>query len=296
MKAPDLSKLFDPQSIAVIGASNDVAKIPGMTMEAMLRHGVDVPVYPVHPREDLVHGLKAYRHVSECPGPVDLAIIIIPAKLVPEMLEDCGKAGVRAAIIITSGFAEEQGEAGRALQAQLQDTIRRYGMAVLGPNAQGYANFARSLCCTFSPAVRLAQELADPGVGSDGGADLGGRAVRRAGLRALRHRAAEGAALSLRGDHGQRGRRLGLRRGRSPAGRGRNGGVRPVPGGHPRRRPLPRGGGAGVARRQAADRGQGGDVPGGGALGGLPYRRAGGKLAGASGDVRGLWRDAGPEP
>ncbi|MEC9431688.1 MAG: acetate--CoA ligase family protein [Pseudomonadota bacterium] len=172
---PDLRALFDPKSIAVIGASNDTAKIPGMTLESLLKHKTDasVPVYPVHPKLPEVQGLKAYPSVEavvEATGAApELAIIVIPAKAVPDMLEGCAQAGVRAAIIITSGFAEEQGEEGAALQARVQETIRRHGLAVLGPNAQGYANFARALCCTFSPAVRLATDPLIPEWCEDGG-------------------------------------------------------------------------------------------------------------------------------
>ncbi|MGM0586202.1 MAG: acetate--CoA ligase family protein [Pseudomonadota bacterium] len=154
---PDLSKLFDPKSVAVIGASNDIGKLSGQALATLLKHPFDGPVYPVNPKAPEVQGVKAYPSVADIPEPPDMAMIAIPAALVPDELERCVQAGVRAAVIITSGFAEESGEAGAALQARLQDTIRRHGLAVLGPNAQGFANFARSLCATFSVALRLAE-------------------------------------------------------------------------------------------------------------------------------------------
>ena len=167
--APDLGKLFDPASIAVIGASNNLEKLPGQTLWTLLRHGVDGPVFPVNRTAREVQGLKAYPRIEDLPVVPDLAVLVIPAAAVPDALESCGALGVGAAIIITSGFAEEQGAAGRALQARLERTIRQHGMAVLGPNAQGFANLARHLCPTFSPTVRLAAGPLLPDWAAQGG-------------------------------------------------------------------------------------------------------------------------------
>jgi acyl-CoA synthetase (NDP forming) len=154
---PDLAKLFNPRSVAVIGASDSVGKLSGQALATLLKHPFDGPVHPVNPKGGTIQGAVAYASIEEIPEPPDLALIAIPAARVPDELERCARAGVRAAVIITSGFAEESGEAGAALQARLQDTIRRHGLAVLGPNAQGFANFATSLCATFSVALRLAE-------------------------------------------------------------------------------------------------------------------------------------------
>ena len=87
------------------------------------------------------------------PEQVDLAILIVPARYVPAALEECGVAGVKAAHIIASGFAEEAGAGGAALQAEIRDIAVRYDMAVCGPNSVGFANFESQLCATFSPVV-----------------------------------------------------------------------------------------------------------------------------------------------
>ena len=100
-----------------------------------------------------VQGLKAYRSVTDLPSPADLAVLIIPAKFVPEELERCGKAGIRAATILSSGFAEEPGGAGAALQDEVLVIAKRHDMAVSGPNGEGFANTAAALCPTFSPAM-----------------------------------------------------------------------------------------------------------------------------------------------
>ena len=87
------------------------------------------------------------------PQPADLAILIIPAEFVPDELERCGRAGIKAAVILSSGFAEEPGEAGSRMQAAIAATAARYDMAVSGPNTEGFANIEAALCPTFSPAM-----------------------------------------------------------------------------------------------------------------------------------------------
>ena len=89
-----------------------------------------------------MQGLQAFRSVDELPAPADLAVLIIPAKFVPQELERCGKAGIRAATILSSGFAEAADGAGRVLQDEVQAIAARHDMAVTGPNAEGFANTA----------------------------------------------------------------------------------------------------------------------------------------------------------
>ena len=98
-------------------------------------------------------GLKAYPSIADLPTPADLAILIIPAQHVPAELERCGKAGVRSAVVLSSGFAEAVGGDGAGLQDEMRAIAKRYGMAVMGPNSEGFANTAAALCPTFSPAV-----------------------------------------------------------------------------------------------------------------------------------------------
>ncbi len=172
-RTPDLTKLFAPRHIVMVGASSDVSKLRGQTLRTLLHNGFDGPVYPVSRSEAEILGLKAHRSVADAlaahGGPVDLAILAIPAEHVPAELERCGAAGIGAAVIITSGFAEQAGAEGAELQRQLQSTIDRYGMAVLGPNAQGFANLAQNLCATFSPAVRNRDEPLMPEWHDEGG-------------------------------------------------------------------------------------------------------------------------------
>lgn len=150
---PDLAALLSPQVVAVIGAAPDPAILRGRTLKVMLRHPYRGRIHPVNRSHPTVQGVPAFRSVAEVPERVDLAVLIIPAESVPEELERCGDAGVRAALILASGFAEDPGGAGAALQQLIGEIARRHDMAVCGPNSEGFANLRAALCPTFSPAL-----------------------------------------------------------------------------------------------------------------------------------------------
>src|SRR5882762_440430 len=142
---PDIRKLLWPRSVAVIGASSDTRGLRGRLLQIMKSHPYAGAIYPVSRSEAQVQGLTAYKTVSDIPAPPDLAALIIPAQFVPQELERCGKAGIKAATIFSSGFAEEKGETGPALQKEIQAIAKRYDMAVSGPNGEGFANTVASL-------------------------------------------------------------------------------------------------------------------------------------------------------
>jgi acyl-CoA synthetase (NDP forming) len=150
---PDIAKLLWPRSVAIVGASSDTKGLRGRILQIMKGHPFAGSIYPVSRSETVVQGLAAFRSVEALPAPADLAVLIIPAKFVPQELERCGAAGIRAATILSSGFAEEPGGAGLALQDEVRAIAKRYDMAVSGPNAEGFANTAAALCPTFSPVM-----------------------------------------------------------------------------------------------------------------------------------------------
>jgi len=137
----------------VVGASSDTHGLRGRILEVMLSHPYAGKIYPVSRSAAEVQGLKAYPSVDALPETVDMAVLIIPAVHVAAELERCGKAGIKSAVILSSGFAEESGGEGARMQADIAAIARRYDMAVTGPNSEGYANIAASLCPTFSPAL-----------------------------------------------------------------------------------------------------------------------------------------------
>jgi len=150
---PDLQKLLWPKSVAVVGASNDLHSLRGRIFETILSHPYEGRLYPVSRSAVEVQGHKAFPSVEALPETVDMAVLIIPAVHVAAELERCGKAGIKAAVILSSGFAEEPGGAGARMQTEIAAIARRYDMAVTGPNSEGFANIAAGFCPTFSPAL-----------------------------------------------------------------------------------------------------------------------------------------------
>jgi acetate---CoA ligase (ADP-forming) len=150
---PDIGKLLWPRSVAVVGASSNTHGLRGRVFEIMRSHPFAGQLYPVSRSASEVQGVKAYPSVDALPQPADLAMLIVPAEYVPAELERCGRAGIKAAVILSSGFAEEPGGAGARMQREIIATAQRYDMAVGGPNTEGFANIAAGLCANFSPAM-----------------------------------------------------------------------------------------------------------------------------------------------
>ena len=147
-----LDAFFRPRSVAVVGASRDPASLGGSILHNLLARGFRGPVYPVNLAADHVQSVPAYASVSAIPGAVDLAVIVVPPGRVLDVIDDCGAKGVRAAVVITAGFAET-GEAGRTLQDELVRRAERHHIRLVGPNCFGILN--------TDSAVRLHATFAD---------------------------------------------------------------------------------------------------------------------------------------
>ncbi len=144
---PDsLDPLLRPRAVAVVGASRDPASLGGAVFRNLLAGGFAGPVYPVNTSAPYVQSVRAYPTVSAIPDEVDLAIVVVPAAHALDAIDDCGKKGVRAVVVITAGFAET-GPSGRALQDELLRRVEGHGMRMVGPNCFGVIN--------TDPAVRL---------------------------------------------------------------------------------------------------------------------------------------------
>ncbi len=148
---PDLRPLFSPESVAIIGASADTHTLRGRTTQFLIAHGYPGRVYPVTRSQPEVFGLRSYATVAELPEAPDLAVVVVPAAYVAPTLEECGRKGVRAAVVISSGFAEEHGEAAQERDKALREVIDRFGIVVCGPNSEGLVNPLKPLVATFSP-------------------------------------------------------------------------------------------------------------------------------------------------
>lgn len=149
-----LRHFLSPGSVAVIGASRSRGTIGGELFHNLLDFEFNGPVYPVNPKAEVVQSVPAYPSVLAVPGPVDLAVVVVPAPLVLDAARECGQKGVRALVVVSAGFAEV-GEEGRQRQKELLRVCRESGMRLIGPNCMGIMNMAADvrLNATFGPDV-----------------------------------------------------------------------------------------------------------------------------------------------
>ncbi|MGN6658111.1 MAG: CoA-binding protein, partial [Achromobacter mucicolens] len=148
---PSLSRLFDPQGIAIVGASATPGKIGAMPVSLLLQHGYDGRIVPVNPRADTIAGLRAVPGLDALDADIDLAILAVPAAHAAQALERARPGQVGAAVVFTSGFSET-GAQGAAEQDRLCAIARERGIRLLGPNCLGFMNVRRNVYATFSPA------------------------------------------------------------------------------------------------------------------------------------------------
>ena len=136
----DLRPLLAPRSIAIVGASESPDSWAPEIYRSLLHLGFEGELYPINPKYDEVWGRPCRSSVLELPGGVDLVVFVVPARAVVRMIDDCGRAGVRGIMVVSSGFAEA-GEEGRALQEELRQAAVRTKIPVLGPNVEGFVNY-----------------------------------------------------------------------------------------------------------------------------------------------------------
>ena len=142
-----LDQLFEPKSIALVGASGKEGKIGFFYLKNLVQYSGEI--YPVNPSGGEMLGLQAYTCVSAINKPVDLAVIVVPSNVVLDVVEDCAKAGVKVAIVTTAGFSET-GDEGSAKEAKMLEIARAAGMRIIGPNCFGIRNCHNGLNATFS--------------------------------------------------------------------------------------------------------------------------------------------------
>jgi acetyl-CoA synthetase (ADP-forming) len=148
IEASPLYPIANPKSIALFGASNNASSMGTSLLDSVLDLGFGGEIYPIHPKEDQVQNLKAYRSVLDLPKVPDLALIVLPTRLVSETMDACGKKGIKHAIVISGGFKEVGGN-GVKLEKDLIAVAKKNGMRFLGPNCIGVANPRHKLNTTF---------------------------------------------------------------------------------------------------------------------------------------------------
>ena len=141
-----MNRIMKPAAVAVIGASAETGKIGNSVMRNLVNGGYAGEIYPVNPKADEILDRKVFRSITDVPGPVDVAIFAVPAKFVPQALEEAGRKGVAGAILIPSGFGETGNQ---ELQDEVLAIARKHGVRILGPNIYGYYYTPESLSATF---------------------------------------------------------------------------------------------------------------------------------------------------
>ncbi len=147
-RSDGFARLFNPRAIAVVGASNDPERISGQPIKILRDTGYRGAIYPVNPRYADILGLRCYPSLASVPQPCDLALIAVNAAAVPQVIRNCGQAGVPFAIILSAGF-RETGAAGRELENELKTAAREAGVRFVGPNCIGAMNLNDRVYCGF---------------------------------------------------------------------------------------------------------------------------------------------------
>jgi acyl-CoA synthetase (NDP forming) len=189
--------LFNPQSVAIIGASSDTTKASGYPLRNLLAARYSGTIYPINPRVRSINGIETFASILDVPGTVDVAIIMLDAALVPQVIAECGQKGVKAAIVGASGFSES-GEAGIERQARLAKAASEYRMRICGPNCHGVYNVVKAIPLGYNLSFGLQLLPGSVAIVSQSGALLGSLGARtlRAGL-ALSHLVSSGNEVDL---------------------------------------------------------------------------------------------------
>jgi acyl-CoA synthetase (NDP forming) len=153
---PDLKRLLEPQSIAIIGASPDELKSGGMFISSLLKDGYSGTIYPINRKESEIMSLKTYASVLDVPGEIDLAVIAIPAQGVAQTMAECAQKRIRFAVVHSVGFSE-MGAEGRKLEKQVVEAARSGGVRIVGPNCMGIFS-PKGRINTIAPMARVPME------------------------------------------------------------------------------------------------------------------------------------------
>ncbi len=144
-----LSHLFQPKSVAVVGASRDEEKVGHALLRNILQYGYEGGVYPINPNADEILGVRCYASIDAIPGNLDLAILVVPARLVDTVMDQCIEKGVAAVIVISAGF-KESGREGARLERSLSEKVKAAGVRMLGPNCLGLIDTESRLNASFA--------------------------------------------------------------------------------------------------------------------------------------------------
>jgi acetate---CoA ligase (ADP-forming) len=154
-----LEMFTDPRGVAVIGASPTPGKLGHAVLQNVIQYGYKGHIYPINPKANEILGLPAYPTVLEIPGPVDLAVVLVPAQAVPSVIEECGQKGITGAVVISAGF-REMGREGRQLEQELLKIAQKYGIRIVGPNVLGIIDTVINLNASFAAGMPRRGQIA----------------------------------------------------------------------------------------------------------------------------------------
>lgn len=160
LRKQDLHELFYPKSIAVIGASGTRGKLGWNVFTNLVCHNFEGKLYPINPKAEEIHGIKAYPRISDVPEPVDVAIILVSASVTPDVVKECCDCGIKYIVVESAGFAE-MGEEGRRLEQEMKVIADSYGVRLLGPNCSGIINTH----CSMVQSIGIVDALSKGSIG-----------------------------------------------------------------------------------------------------------------------------------
>ena len=164
--------LFEPQSVAIVGASSDPTKASGLPLRNLLQSRFSGKIYPVNPRATEISGILCHPSVTDLPEAPDVAVLMVDARLSPQVLEECGRKGVKAAVVGSAGFSES-GPEGQKLQTQLNAIAKQYEIRVCGPNCHGAFNVIKGIPVGYDHSFALPLSAGPVAIASHSGALLG---------------------------------------------------------------------------------------------------------------------------
>jgi acyl-CoA synthetase (NDP forming) len=144
-----LTRLFSPNSIAVIGASNSFDKLGYHVMKSLVGN-YQGKIFPINPKGEKIWGLDSYSSLQAISENLDLAVIVVPAHMVPETLQACGRKGVKGAVLITAGFREIEDPDGSIREEEIREIATQYGLPIIGPNTFGFVNLSSEVNASFT--------------------------------------------------------------------------------------------------------------------------------------------------
>ena len=154
MSPPDLKTFFNPASVALVGATEDLSKFGGRVLQQMIEFGYRGRIYPVNPRYPELRGLRCFPCIAALPATPDHVGIVIAAGRVLDVLRECADKGVRFATVFTSNFSETGAAQGRALQDEITAFARMSGLRLMGPNCNGFVNFVDGFAMASTAAIK----------------------------------------------------------------------------------------------------------------------------------------------